>query len=161
MQLLAPTFKTVGRNNRLVVDNEGRSLITFLPRVQDGASTGFSFQDRLSIALSPKEMGLILSQLPDRGVEVNRQQRPLDGMDTQGGAGPSKVLTVTPSIDSSVLFKLASVDDYGNSRSMEVDVQAGEYEVIKSIWRASLPSLTGFDSLLKMQTDAELNKAKR
>jgi hypothetical protein len=157
IQLLAPTFKTVGRKNKLVVDSIGRCMIQFLPRIEGSDSSGFSFVDRQSIALSPEEIGLIISQLPDLGVQIAREGR--DGSDAQSDKRPGKVLTVVPSVDSSISFELASVDEFGNNKSMEMIMEAGEYEVIKSVWRAALPSLTGFDTILKMAVDASLRQA--
>ena len=166
IQIIAPTFKTVGKYNRLVVSSTGRCLASFIPRIQGGTSSGFSYPDKQSMALSPEELGLILSQMPDLGVHINRQTAPSMGDYTSSQGGDSKRLVVAPSADSSVLFKLTSVDEHGreigndmNDGSLEVNVQAGEYEVIKSIWSSSLSSLTGFDTLLKIEMDAAVRDA--
>ena len=75
-------------------------------------------------------------------------------------------MTVAPSVSSSVNITLSSVDEHGrnskgssNDSDLEVNIQAGEYEVIKSIWSQSLSSLTGFDSLLKLEIDASIQSA--
>jgi len=172
---LVPTFKGVGQSNKLVVNKPGRMLLEFVPRLS-GNNYGFSYSDRQAIALSPEELGLVLSQIPKNlSVRIFRDGSSRSynsGGYSSGGQGTfDKILTISPSStgSGSVSFGLTPIDEHGRSIEdnqhgipppMEVEVQAGEYEIVKSICNSSLTSLNGFDALLKCEMDYALQQAR-
>jgi len=155
------TFKPVGKNNGLAVDKVGRLMLDFVPR-QTGNASAFAYNDRMAVALSAEEVGLILNQLPELSVRIFRK-----GLNNDYNQEPDKVLSVTPSTGSSVTFQLNMLEEDGRdseqfssgNQMYEVNVQAGEYEIIKNLCQQSLTHLVGWDTLVKVETNRALANA--
>lgn len=161
LKTIVATFKPVGKNNGLAVDKVGRLMLDFVPR-KSGNASAFAYNERMAVALSAEEVGLILNQLPDSSVRIFRK-----GAHNDYNHEPDKVLSVNPGTGSSVNFQLNMLEEDGRnseqfpigSQMYEVNVQAGEYEIIKTLCQQSLTHLVGWDALLKVETDRALTSA--
>jgi len=163
---IPPTFKSVGAGG-IVVDNPGRILMEFTPRgnPHDG-SAAFRYDAKANFALSSEELGLVLSQVPTYRVELSRnskqEQPPL--VDGAGREVQAKVLTIEqPEHSTGYLFSLdfsrGGAGAGGIDRPLSVELQAGEFEAVRELFRFAIPHLTGWDALLRIQSDAAVASA--
>jgi len=170
-----PQFKRAGSDG-VSVDRRGKLVVEFVPRNATGA--GFAWSDKTIFSLSVEEVGLLVSQLPEHSVELSHpvfvQGGGEDGMEggsvTQlGGDAVEKVLTIEPGEGKSLTFKI----DYMQggvggqtppgmeglpSTPMEIAVQAGEVEVIKSICQTSIPYLLGWNTTMDIASAAAISR---
>ena len=67
---------------------------------------------------------------------------------------PSKILRIKPLHDDSqaVIFEVEEVDVH--TKRLQVEVQAGEFEVIREILRKSISTLSGADALQDIAVDS-------
>jgi len=159
VKVMPPTFK-LSKNSVLAMDasQKGRILLEFAPR---GADRKFLWEDLIRFGLSAEEVGLLVNQLPHYKVEFSRlsSARGNDGEKPYGTAmssdTPDKVLIVEPGELGAINFTIDFVKDGvggqpsgpgqdGNVGPIAVQVQAGEFEVIASLMRYSIPHLTGW-----------------
>jgi hypothetical protein len=118
-KMITPTYRMV-RGGAIVVDSnkKGKILVEFTPRSPLGS---FAWNEQVRFALSPEEVGLICSQLPQYPVEFSRESPvpPEEEDSTFSGAVtndmPAKVLSITPGPGAAVTFLLDYVlDGVGN-----------------------------------------------
>jgi len=163
---IPPTFKSVGTGG-IVVDNPGRILTEFTPRgnPHDG-SAAFRHDAKANFALSAEELGLVLSQVPTYRVELSRnsrqQQPPL--VDGAGRDVQSKILTIEQPENSigclfSLDFSRGGAGAGESNRPLSVELQAGEFEAVRELFRFTIPHLTGWDALVWIQSDAAVASA--
>jgi Whirly transcription factor len=118
-KMIAPTYRLV-KGGAIVVDStkRGRILVEFTTRTPTG---GFAWNEQVRVALTPEEVGLICSQLPQYPVEfsrlaVNTNDEEENGFgDTVTNDMPAKVLSLTPGPGAGVTLLLDFVlDGVGN-----------------------------------------------
>lgn len=146
-------------------------LLEFAP-MNGGNQLGFQWDEKIGFALSVEEIGLLISQLPHYGVTLSRK---LGGDQTSGFNGASydlvssttnesieKVLTATPGDGATIIFRVdymkdgvggqlppASATNEGSrSAPLEVAIEAGEWEVVLSLFRESLPYFCGWNKMM-------------
>jgi hypothetical protein len=176
VKMIVPGYRLV-KGDSLVVDTarKGRLLFEFTPRGSEG---GYIWNDQSRFALSAEEVGLFCNQLPQFEIELSRSSNVAASADEENmrfgpitNDMPEKVLRVTPGEGGTVNFQLDYVKDgiggqspgvgQDGSGAMEVSVQAGEFEVILSIMRTSLPVLAGWSPLIDIAVQASINDAVR
>jgi len=130
----------------------------------------FNRDRQVRFGLSPEEVGLLLDQLPQHEVEIVRRiynsnisstttsAADNDGLmsSVDGGVGVGsgdnleKVMRIVPGDGGVVSFKVdgAGTGDYDGNQLLEVDVQLGEFQVMREIMRSSLPALVGWSTQL-------------
>lgn len=169
IKVILPGYR-LARREALVLDysNKGRMLFEFTPRGSDGR---LDYAQKVSMGLSAEEVGLLCNQLPHQEVEIVRN--PNQTSNSAGGGEsfegtvtndmPQKVMKFSPSDGSAVTCTLDLVSEIdGNSElesgRMEVIAQAGEFEVLASIMRSSLPVLAGWSPLVDIQVQAAIDR---
>ncbi|KAL7515345.1 hypothetical protein ACHAXN_013304 [Cyclotella atomus] len=164
-----PVFKKAGADG-ISVDRRGKLILEFIPRNTAGA--GFAWNTKTAFSLSAEEMGLCLSQLPGAGVELSHKLHYADSEDGDGmrqlsGDLIDKVLTIEPKDGAAVLFNIdyfkdgvggQSPDGTTSSTPLNVTLQAGEFEVVKSIFQSSIPYLLGWNATMDLATAAAISK---
>lgn len=167
---IMPSFKSVS-NDAIALQQKGRMLLEFAP-MNGGNQLGFQWDEKIGFALSVEEIGLLISQLPHYGVTLSRK---LGGDQTSGFNGASydlvssttnesieKVLTATPGDGATIIFRVdymkdgvggqlppASATNEGSrSAPLEVAIEAGEWEVMLSLFRESLPYFCGWNKMM-------------
>jgi len=146
MKFFGPTLKTSGENSRNIsVDRNGRIIFEFSPLNEEGKVNRTDWSKSIGIALSPIELGSLMSKLSrDETFSLQR-----DRMDA------SKILTVHPSEkDGSKLFNLT----FNNETVIDVVVTAGNLETFKLLVSSSIPKLTGWSSLLEKNLSTLLER---
>lgn len=173
---IMPTFKSVGQSNdAIAIKQKGRILIEFSPN-NGGNQPGWNWDEKIGFALSVDEIGLLISQLPHYGVTLNRQ---VGGDQTSGFGGGSydlvsatssssetidKVLTAQPGDGATIQFRVdymkdgiggqtppsAAMNETSISAPLEVVVEAGEWEVVLSLLRDSIPQLLGWNQMMSI-----------
>lgn len=139
----------------------------------------YVWPDQVRFGLSPEEVGLLYNQLPQFGIELSRVPSSYVRPEEQFGEGisstpnpdtPDKVLKVQPGEASTVSFHIDYVKDgiggqmpgqgqEGQAGPLEVTVQAGEFEVITSIMKASMPYLVGWSTLMDLSMQRSVDDA--
>lgn len=159
-----PTFKRAGGNG-IAVKQKGKIFFEFTPFM----GNRWQWNDKTAVSLSPEETGLLISQLPHYPVSLVRSEgRNKMGVDgggtviTSGGDDGEikKVFTVTPA-NGVISFEV----DYfqkGNGGQvhgfpMKIDVQLGEWEIVKSLLEESIPYLLGWRRMLDIATKDSLS----
>jgi len=163
---ILPTYKRASADG-VALEKPGRMLFEFVPR----SSGRFVNDEKEMFALSVEEIGLLLNQLPkNNAVELVRQG---GLMGNRLGRGydhdtPDKVFRAFPGDGATVKFEFDYVKDGvsqplggGNSTMMPIEVtaQAGEFEVIKEIFRNSIPYLTGWNAMMDIQSKYAIQSA--
>lgn len=178
MRSQMPQFKRAG-NDGVSVDRRGKLVLEFIPRNNTGA--GFAWQDKTLFSLSVEEVGLLLSQLPDNSVELshtvyNAEAAAQSGPDSDApgvtqlsGDVVEKVLTIEPGEGATLTLKV----DYMKggvggqtppglvglpSTPLEITIQAGEFEVIKSICQTTIPYILGWNTCMDIASAAAISK---
>lgn len=168
---LMPKFKTVG-NGGLTIGQKGRLLLELSPANPNGQ--GYNWDEKINFALSVEDIGLMISQLPHYGISLARRL----GDNTAGMNGKSynlvsntnetteKIFSAKPGDGATILFKLDYVKDghggqlpppsapteRSSAAPIEFEVQAGEWEVVASVMKESLPYLVGWNQLMDISS---------
>lgn len=146
-------------------------LVEFAP-MNAGSQPGFQWDEKVGFALSVEEIGLLISQLPHYGVTFNRK---VGGDQSTGFNGGSydlvttstndsidKVLTVQPGDGATITFRIdymkdgmggqlspaSATNESSRSAPLEVTVEAGEWEVLLSLFKESLPYFCGWNKMM-------------
>lgn len=156
------------------VDRRGKLVLEFVPRNNTGA--GFTWNAKQIFSLSVEEVGLCLSQLPNNPVELshptyNNSPRGdgLSGVTQLAGDSVEKVMTIEPGEGASLTFKLDYMKDGIGGQTppatdglpntpIEITIQAGEFEVIKSICQTSTPYLLGWNTTMDIASAFAISK---
>lgn len=169
---IMPKFKSVS-NDAISIQQKGRLLIELAPN-NVGNQAGWNWDEKIGFAISVEEIGLLVSQLPHYGVTLSRR---VAGDQSNGFNGKSyemissssnetieKVLTVLPGEGATVTFRMdymkdgvggkvppaAATNESSSSAPLEVKVEAGEWEVISSIFKESIPHLLGWNKMMSI-----------
>lgn len=166
---IIPEF--VDKGNGLSVGKPGRLLLQFVPRMNQ--QNRFDYYSKQSMALTMEEIGHVLANANAwQDTKILRQERGDNAEETKPypiesyskysaieDKNPphidkdlvaSKILRMKPLQDDShaVIFELEEVDIH--SEPLRVEVQAGQFEVIKAILRKSVTALSGAGVLQKI-----------
>lgn len=166
---MLPQFRRAGRDG-VSVERRGKLALEMIPRNNTGA--GFAWSDKTAIHLSVEEVGLLLSQLPGNEVELAHPvQVPKAADETAETAGErmEKVLTIVPGEGTTLTFKLDFVKDGVGGQAapgseglssipLEMTVQAGEFEVLKSVWSTSIPYLLGWNTCMDVASASAMTR---
>ncbi|KAL3787727.1 hypothetical protein HJC23_012153 [Cyclotella cryptica] len=166
-----PIFKKAGADG-VSVDRRGKLILEFVPR--NTAGTGYAWDNKTVFSLGAEEVGLCVSQLPGAGVELSHKSfygssDTEDGTKVYSGEMVDKVLTIEPKEGAAFLFKIDFVKngvggqspdgmDIPTSIPLEVTLQAGEFEVVKSIFQTSIPYLLGWNATMDLAAAAAISK---
>lgn len=151
-------------------------MFEFVPRNASGA--GFAWSEKTIFSLSVEEVGLLLSQLPLNGVELSHSMNYGVGSDDESSGGVmqqsgdlvEKVLTIQPGEGATLTFKIDYLKDGVGGQSppqfdnvmpttpLEVMIQAGEFEVLKSIFQTSIPYILGWNTTMDIASAAAMSK---
>jgi len=165
------TFKTNGKDGKdgIALHNTGRMLLAFTP-INPGRA-GFLWDQQIYFGLSVEEIGLLISHVPHQPLKLSRNlgtdwnndesginDRKYDSVSANNEPG-RKVLAVTPG-EFAINFHIDYVDAPAETATekgasfvpMEVDMQAGEWEVVKSILKESIPNLLGWNYMMDIAT---------
>lgn len=120
---------------------------------------------QIRFALSPEEVALIIDQLPTGEVELVRRPNQDEAVSYQN---TEKVLRLVPKPGGIVLFQVGweqdgvpSVQQQQHQRPLEVNVQLGEFHVIKELMRTSIPTLVGWSTMVEMALQRNVQAATR
>ncbi|KAL9181138.1 hypothetical protein ACHAXT_009943 [Thalassiosira profunda] len=170
-----PQFKRAGTDG-VSVDRRGKLVMEFIPRNNTGA--GFAWNDKVLFSLSVEEVGLLLSQLPGNTVELSHQTRDPNLAGEEGGGygvaqlsgdAIDKVMTIEPGEGATLTFKVDYVKDGVGGQTppgadtlpttpLEITIQAGEFEVVKSICQTSIPYLLGWNTTMDIASAAAMSR---
>lgn len=172
---IMPKFKhvpTQSNDNAVAIAQKGRMMLEFSPKNEE---KGFNWSEKISFALTAEEMGLLLSQLPHYSVTLSRR---IGGAEQGGFGGSAynlvgaasagsneyidKVLTAEPGEGATIAFRIDYMKDgvggltapvfaqneTSRSAPLHVVVEAGEWEVISTIFRDSIPHLLGWNQMM-------------
>jgi len=149
------------------VDRRGKLILEFVPRNNTGA--GFAWKDKTLFSLTVEEVGLLLSQLPKNPVDLSHpttygtargeEKDPILDMTQLAGDSVEKVVTIEPGEGGSLTFKLDYMKDGVGGQTppgmeelpktpLEITIQAGEFEVIKSVCQSSIPYILGWNTTM-------------
>ena len=159
-----PTFKRAGGDG-IALQQKGKIAMEFTPF----QGNRWQWNDSTALFLTPEEVGLLLSQLPHYPVSIVRRDpgtNKMEGTETvitsNGDNGDfSKVLTITPK-ESVISFEIDYTQRgkggqvHGFPRN--IDVQLGEWEVVRSLLQESIPYLLGWRRMLEISTQNSLSK---
>jgi hypothetical protein len=176
MKPIMPQFKSVS-NDAIALQQKGKMLLEFAP-MNPGDKMGFQWDEKIGFALSVEEIGLLISQLPHYGVTLSRKMGGDQNYSTGfNGASYDlvsststststetieKVMTVMPGDGATIVFKIdfmkdgmggqlapaSATNEVSRSAPLEVTVQAGEWEVLLSLFRESLPYFSGWNKMM-------------
>lgn len=149
----------------------------FIPRNNTGA--GFAWGDKTFFSLTVEEVGLILSQLPGNSLELSHPTYTSsggtgdDGQETNvtqlSGDVVEKVLNIDPADGAALSFKIDYMMGGVGGQTppgveglpttpLEVTIQAGEFEVFKSICQTSIPYILGWNTCMDIASAAAISK---
>jgi hypothetical protein len=171
MQLspIVPVFeKTSG--NGIITKSMGKILLQFAPLIEEEESPPgmyprtkkYAYSRSGKIALSPEDVGALLYHVPKgETVSVSRN------ISADNVSSISKVLTVRLENDSaSFIFDYVMNGTGGQENSDGLDVplsvtaSMGDFEVLQSVLRDSLPKLTGWSDLTNLNLENAVRDAK-
>jgi hypothetical protein len=122
---ILPTYKQAGAEG-LAVDKKGRMILEWVPRSNDNKS--WAWNDKIRLALSVEEIGLVINQLPHFPVEISRPMYAGQDDDTNShfsGSGPvigdmpEKVFKATPGEGATITLSIDYVKDGIGGQSAE------------------------------------------
>mmetsp|Transcript_10107 Transcript_10107/g.23644 ORF Transcript_10107/g.23644 Transcript_10107/m.23644 type:complete len:270 (-) Transcript_10107:50-859(-) len=174
MKAAMPVFKKAGMDG-VAVERRGKMMLEFVPRNASGS--GFAWNDKTIFSLTVEEVGLLLSQLPGNAVELSHPTFSSDdgafGQESQvtqvSGDIVEKVLTVDPGDGATMTFKVDYVTngvggqtppgfDGIPSTPLEITIQAGEFEVLRSIFQTSIPYILGWNTTMDIASAAAISR---
>eukprot|EP00551_Chaetoceros_affinis_P001425 CAMPEP_0203641468 /NCGR_PEP_ID=MMETSP0088-20131115/6781_1 /ASSEMBLY_ACC=CAM_ASM_001087 /TAXON_ID=426623 /ORGANISM="Chaetoceros affinis, Strain CCMP159" /LENGTH=181 /DNA_ID=CAMNT_0050496921 /DNA_START=257 /DNA_END=802 /DNA_ORIENTATION=- len=168
MKPMIPKFKTSGQDGNIInLSERGRMMFQFSPT----SSSGIKWNENITFALSAEELGLLVSQLPYHPVTFVRELTSRQGSAfndekydiVSDDDSVMKTFIVTPIEGASVHFEIdfkkngiggqmppanSAERANGLSAPMRVVLQAGEWEVLKSLAQESIPYLLGWRKLM-------------
>lgn len=178
-----PKFKSVTQDG-ISLQEKGRMLLELAP-AKTGNQRGFNWEEKISFALTVEEMGLMLSQLPHYRVAFGRK---IGGDNSTGfnGAGYDlvsapvsnesidKVLIADPGDGATITFRLdfqkegvggqfppPGTNEGCRSAPLEATIEAGEWEVIKTLFRESIPRFLGWSKMMDIELSSAVDMAKK
>ena len=179
---IMPKFRSSGEHGNIItVGQPGRLMFQFSPSTQ----SGIKWNDQISFALSAEELGLLINQLPFHDVKFSRKLLSDNGDGMSGKRynlvsddddGVFKTLTATPIEGAAILFEIDYKKDGVGGQSpppgtnehnwshapLNIIIQAGEWEVLKSIATDSIPSILGWRSSMEIALeDAVVNRDRK
>lgn len=143
IKIMMPQFRLIRGDTLVVLDGSkrGRILIEWTPR--EKATGGMAGRDsQVRFGLSPEEVGLLLDQLPEHEVEFVRKVP--DSAD--------KIMIAKPADGGAVAFQVEH-----EQKTLQVNVQRGEFVVISEIMRSSLPTLVGWSTMMEVAMQKSLD----
>lgn len=170
-----PQFKRAG-NDGIAVDRRGKLVLEFVPRNNTGA--GMAWNSKTIFSLTAEELGLLLHQLPDNAVELTHplwdnnaggDGGTLGGATQTSGDAVEKVLNIEPGEGATLTFKVdymkggvggqtpPGADEFPTT-PVEITIQAGEFEVLKSIFQTSIPYILGWNTTMDIASAAAMSK---
>lgn len=175
MQPIMPKFEFTGQDDSIIrLSQQGRMMFQFSP----SSRTGIQWNKKIILALNVEELGLLVSQLPFHAVTFTRDIVGNNGEGRNEGRYNTisdddsvvKTLSVTPLDGASIRFEIdykkngvggqvppnGTNENNFDSAPMHITVQAGEWEVLKSLAQESLPSLLGWKKLMDIATENEI-----
>jgi hypothetical protein len=175
MQPIMPKFEFTGQDDSIIrLSQQGRMMFQFSP----SSRTGIQWNKKIILALNVEELGLLVSQLPFHAVTFTRDIVGNNGDGMNEGRYNTisdddsvvKTLSVTPLDGASIRFEIdykkngvggqvppnGTNENNFDSAPMHITVQAGEWEVLKSLAQESLPSLLGWKKLMDIATENEI-----
>ena len=181
LRAVMPNFKRAG-NDGIAVERRGKIVLEFIPRNNTGA--GFAWNSKTVFSLTPEEVGLLLSQLPSNSVELTHplfnqggghgdagddDDGMVGGVMQTGGDAVEKVLSIEPGEGATVTFKIDYMKAGVGGQTppgaegfpptpVEVTIQAGEFEVLKSIFQTSIPYILGWNTTMDIASAAAMSK---
>ena len=167
IRAVLPLFKRAGVDG-ISVDRRGKLVLEFVPRNNTGS--GFAWNDKTLFSLTVEEVGLLLSQLPTYGADdVEGGDFSLLGVKQLGGDAIEKVLTINSGEGSTLIFKIDYMKGGVGGQTppgiegmpttpLDVTIQAGEFEVFKSICSTSIPYLLGWNTSMDIASAAAISK---
>jgi hypothetical protein len=177
IRAVLPIFKRAGVDG-ISVDRRGKLVLEFVPRNNTGS--GFAWNDKTLFSLTVEEVGLLLSQLPSNAVELCHPTYGADdvegggdfslmGVKQLGGDAIEKVLTINSGEGSTLIFKIDYMKGGVGGQTppgiegmpttpLDVTIQAGEFEVFKSICTTSIPYLLGWNTSMDIASAAAISK---
>lgn len=165
---IMPQFKAAGQDS-IALQDVGRMLLEFTP--SNPGYNGYSWDDKKKIALSVEEIGLLISTIPNQPLKLSRDIKSdlnnskYDSISVGNDLG-RKVLCITPE-EYSIVFSIDHVGDSLSAQgevpggSIEVAMQAGEWEVVKSTLKASIPYLLGWNHMMDIATTSAMDEVAR
>lgn len=180
---IMPKFKSVTQDG-ISLQEKGRMLLELAP-AKTGNQRGFNWEEKISFALTVEEMGLMLSQLPHYRVAFGRK---IGGNNSTGfnGAGYDlvsapvsnesidKVLIADPDDGATITFRLdfqkegvggqfppPGTNEGCRSAPLEATIEAGEWEVIKTLFRESIPRFLGWSKMMDIELSSAVDMAKK
>ena len=173
IQPIMPKFKSTGQDgNILNVSERGRMMFSFIP----STASRVQWNNKISFALSPEELGLLTTQIPFHPVTFTRELKAYSsGMNNDRYASisddesVSKTLTIIPVEGAAISFEIdykkngvggqippANLNEnYDDLAPLNIVVQTGEWEVLRLAVQESIPLLIGWTKLM----DVALNNA--
>lgn len=173
MKPISPEFKVVAKD-AITVSSKGKLLLELSPGNGTG---GYNWDHKLSFALTTEEIGLCLSQLPHYPVSFSRTiggnydigrngaEYGLIGATTNENI--EKVLTLTPGDGATITFSIDHEKDgvagymiqSVQTSALSIVIQAGEWEVLSTLMRDTLPSLCGWSKMIEIQMNNAIQNA--
>eukprot|EP00555_Chaetoceros_dichaeta_P012112 CAMPEP_0198261038 /NCGR_PEP_ID=MMETSP1447-20131203/9843_1 /TAXON_ID=420782 /ORGANISM="Chaetoceros dichaeta, Strain CCMP1751" /LENGTH=178 /DNA_ID=CAMNT_0043948825 /DNA_START=214 /DNA_END=750 /DNA_ORIENTATION=- len=172
-----PEFKPAGKEG-IALHNTGRMLLAFTP-ITPGRP-GFLWDEQIYFGLSVEEIGLLISHVPHQPLKLSRNlgtdwnndesginDRKYDSVSANNEPG-RKVLSVTPG-EFAINFSIDYIEDGMGTQAqttaekgasfvpMEVAMQAGEWEVAKSLLKESIPHLLGWNYMMDIATKSAVD----
>ncbi|KAL3777965.1 hypothetical protein ACHAW5_003399 [Stephanodiscus triporus] len=181
VRAVLPTFKRAGTDG-VSVERRGKLVLEFVPRNNTGS--GYAWMEKTLFSLTAEEVGLLVGQLPGNAVELCHPtyggvdgdvggegggEGATTGARQVGGDAIEKVLTIDPGEGATLRFRV----DYMKggvagqappgvegmpTTPLEVTIQAGEFEVFKSICQTSIPYILGWNTSMDIASAAAISK---
>jgi len=167
---IMPEFKPAGKEG-IALQNAGRMLLAF---TRNSPGRGFLWTEQIYFSLSVEEIGLLIAHIPHQPLKISRnlnvdsndeggvKDRKYDSISTTNDIG-RKVLSIVPE-EYAIKFSIDYVDDSLDASSqitreaMEVAMQAGEWEVVKSTLKESIPYFLGWNHMMDIATSSAINE---
>lgn len=165
-----PEFKPAGKEG-IALQNAGRMLLEFTP---NSPGRGFLWNEKTYFGLSVEEIGLLIAHIPHQPLKISRnlgvnsndeggmKNGKYDSVSTTEDLG-RKVLSIVPE-EYAITFSIDYVGDNLGAHSqitgdaMEVAIQAGEWEIVKSTLKESIPYFLGWNQMMDIATTSAMNE---
>jgi hypothetical protein len=135
--VIPPLFVQYKDSNTLIMKQTGKMLLEFSGvkgATQDGTYT-YDWAAKTSLALNTKELGDIIALAQETGCEFFRPGE------------PERKLSVSRSPDGSGITMVLDSHSNNGLTSVNVSVPWGEYVVMETLFRHSIPVMIGFDKM--------------
>lgn len=176
---IPPEFRAVSGGKTVVLDGtkKGRLMLEWVPRISIPGQNKFAWDRPLRFALTPEEIGLVLTRLKqEKSVELNRHLRTTTGdygdyfsnnnnntNDDDNMDSLMKVFRAETLPNGSIRFVCDHEKDGRGGQDppsqneskgpLEIDLMVGEGFVVQSLMEYSIPRLTGWSTMLDHSMD--------